>query len=73
MTFEITIRFDDPRADVDAFWEDLVCHFDLAAKVKGRVIGGLYFTTDRMPQHFLEWMFANNFEMTDFSMELKAA
>lgn len=29
-TIEITIRFND-RADISAFWEDLVCHFDVAA------------------------------------------
>ena len=73
MTFEITIRFDDSRADTNAFWEDLVCHFDVAAAFKGHLIGGLYFTTDRTPQDFLDWMFANNFEMKDFNMELKAA
>ena len=71
-TVEITIRFND-RADISAFWEDLVCHFDVAAEFKGGLVNGLYFKTDRMPQHFLDWMFANNFEMQDFSMELKAA
>ena len=66
MKTEITIRFDDPRADIKAFWEDLVCHFDVAAEHKGNLVGGIYFTTERNPAHFFEWLFANNFEMSDF-------
>ena len=66
MTVEITVRFDDARADVAAFAEDLICHFDVAAQMRGRVAGGLYFRTERSPAHFFEWLFANNFEMSHF-------
>lgn len=73
MTCEITLRFEDARADICAFWEDLVAHFDPNAVAKGSVVCGLYFVTDRKPQDFLDWMFMNNFEMSEFTFELKAA
>ena len=66
MTIEITIRFDCAHADQQAFFEDLVEHFDIAAIFRGRVVGGLYFRTERSPAHFFEWLFANNFEMSHF-------
>lgn len=66
MTTEITIRFADRLADPAAFFEDLVCHFDIAAEFRGRVMGGLYFRTERSPAHFFEWLFANGFDMSHF-------
>lgn len=73
MATEITIRFEDSHSDVHAFWEDLICYFDIDADFRGYVIGGLYFKTERSPVHFFEWLFDNNFEMSHFeNIEFKS-
>lgn len=72
MQIEITIRFADPIADINAFVEGLQGYFDADVEIRGRVIGGLYFRTERSPADFFKWLAEAYFEMKDFdNIEIK--
>lgn len=66
MTIEITVRLEDPMADVFAMLDGMRKTFDKDMDTKGMLRGGFYFTTERTPAAFFGWLATEGFEMTHF-------